>query len=119
MKETVKFAKEIKLGNRPSTFIAVAFPGAELYKMALEKGRIKDEEEYMMTLNKITPADPSINLTDMPDEEAAREIKLARREVMLYYYYRKPWTAVVQLFINLKETGFKNTINKIFKRLKK
>ena len=115
LRETVKFCKEISV--RPDIFFATAYPGTELYKMASEKGRIKDDEEYLMGLDTTLILDPSLNLTDMPDNEAKDELKAAIHDVRRHYYFTQPLVTVRNLFISLKEKGCKSTLNKIFENV--
>ena len=119
LKETVKFCKEIN--NPTSTYIATPFPGTVLYKIALKKGRIKDEEQYLMKLDTTLTYRPSVylNLTDMPDSEAKSAIREAILEVTLYYYIRRPWLFFRRLTVNLKENGMRITLLKISEKLKK
>lgn len=118
LRETVRFCK--KINNPTSTYIATPFPGTVLYKLALKKGRIKDEEEYLAKLDTTLTYRPSIylNLTDMPDEEAKSAIKKAMLEVTLYYYIRRPRLFFRRLIVNLRENGVRCTISKIVKKLK-
>ena len=115
LKETVKCCKEI--GIKPSLFFATPFPGTELYERALKKGCIKDEEEYMMALGTTSTTQFSVNLTDMPDEEALKKIKNTTREITLYYYLKDPWFPIRRSIANLKENGLKTTLVKIVERL--
>ena len=119
LKETVKFCK--KINNPTNTYIAAPFPGTVLYKIAVKKGRIKDEEDYLMKLDTTLLYRPSVylNLTDMPEEEAKAAIKKAILEVTLYYYIRRPWLFFRRLIVNLKENGIRHTILKIVGKLKK
>lgn len=110
LEETVRFAKEMDL--QPSTFFATAFPGTELYRMALEKGRIKDEEKYMMAFDKITISEWMVNLSDMPDEDAEKTIRKAMYNIKKFYYSRKPWIPIKLAFTNLKENGIKVVLGK-------
>ncbi len=80
LKESVDFFKELgELGAMPTISLSLAFPGTELYQKALEKGRIKNEEKYLMTMDELSIHDYQLklNLTEMPDEEAKREIASA------------------------------------------
>ena len=77
MRETVEFCK--RAGVAPQViFFATPYPGTELYRMAVERGRIGDEEEYVLGLaeqgEKI-----ACNLSTIPDEElrAARDEMVA------------------------------------------
>jgi len=98
VRESVEFFKEI--GVQPCIFFAQPFPGTELYKMALERGRIKGEErQYMMGLDRASILDmPSFNLTDMDDETASGVLSAAVRDIETYYArqaFRRMTPAVV------------------------
>ena len=104
LRETVTFFKE--LGVKPSVFFATAFPGTELYRMALEKGRIKDEEEYLMGLETENIGRLTLNLTDIPDAEAKKALLCAKKEIFNYYYGTRPWLIIIALINRIKYSGF-------------
>lgn len=108
LRETVEFSK--KLGVKPSIFFATAFPGTELYKMALEKGKIKDEEEYLMSLGTKNIGRLALNLTDIPDAEAKKILLGAKKDIVNYYYFTRPWLPIIALINVIKRRGFVNTI---------
>lgn len=108
LRETVNFCKRI--GVKPSLFFPVPFPGTELYKTAVEKGLIKDEESYLMTLDQSHLGDFFLNMTDMPDDVAIREVLAARKEIDYFY-----WIETVILMIKTK--GIKVVVQKSLKRL--
>ena len=110
LRETVEFCK--KLGVKPGIFFATAFPGTELYRMALEKGKIKDEEEYLMSLESRSTTIQGLNLSDIPDAEAGKILLSAKHEIYNYYYYTRPWLGIVVLIKAIKRRGFVNTIRK-------
>lgn len=97
VRESVEFFKEI--GVQPCIFFAQPFPGTELYRMALERGRIKDERQYMMGLDRASILDmPRFNFTDMDDETARGVLSAAVREIETYYArqaFRRMTPAVV------------------------
>lgn len=67
IQETIDFCKE--LGLTPEViFFLTAYPGTELYQMALREGRIKDEEAYILGLDE-QGEKININFTDFSDEE--------------------------------------------------
>jgi len=67
IRETVDFCKELEL--RPEVvFFMTAYPGTELYRIALEQGKIKDEEEYILGLGE-QGEKIRINFTDIPDDK--------------------------------------------------
>lgn len=90
LRETVKFVKDI--GIRPQLiYYATAFPGTELYKMAIAKNRINDEESYLMNLDKLSilSFSNSVNLTNMPDDKAGILIRSAIRDINRHYFYKE------------------------------
>lgn len=117
MAETVKLTQEILTKEIPQTFFATPFPGTELYRMALEKNFIKDEEKYLLSLDKIFIDEKSINLTEMSDDEAKKMVHKARRDIVIYYYYHKPWLAFAQLKNDLLNLGVKKSIEKIYSKM--
>ncbi len=67
IKETVDFCKELDL-TPEVIFFLTPYPGTELYQMALQQGKIKDEEEYILGLGEQGER-ISVNFTDYSDEE--------------------------------------------------
>ena len=108
LRETIDFSK--KLGVKPGIFFATAFPGTELYRKALEKGKIKDEEEYLMGLETENIGMMTLNLTDIPDAEAKKVLLGARKEILNYYYFTRPWLLIIALMNRIKSSGLVNTI---------
>lgn len=119
LRQTVEFCK--KLGVRPVLFYTAAFPGTEIYDNAVRKGIIKDEEAYMMNLDRTLIGEFSLNLTDMPDDEARREIESAAKEIEKYYLWReiKNMAIFKRIFARISEDGFLPAIDKIVRRIGK
>lgn len=122
LRETVSFVKG--LGIRPWLFYAIPFPGTELYDMTLAQGRIKDEEEYLMGLDKISIFSPhrDLNLTDMPDSLFLEAINSAARQINRHFFYRDlVWFRLFRLDVvkrslrYLTDNGFRKTARKIFR----
>jgi len=67
MKETVDFCKELSLVPEV-IFFTTPYPGTELYRMAIEQGKIVDEEEYILNLGE-QGEKIRVNFTDMSDKE--------------------------------------------------
>ena len=103
LRETVEFCKE--LGVKPAIFFATAFPGTELYRMAVEKGKIKDEEEYFMSLESRSTMRQALNLSDIPDAEARKILLGAKKEIINYYHYTRPWLPIIVLIDAIKRRG--------------
>ena len=100
LRETVVFSK--KLGVKPFVMFATAFPGTELYRMAFEKGKIKNEEEYLMGLDTQDIGMLKLNLTDIPNAELLG----ARREIFNYYNFTRPWLLIVAIINRIKYSDF-------------
>lgn len=116
LKETVKFCKEI--GVEPFVGYALALPGTELYKTAVEKGFIKNEEEYLLTMGRRTIFSFSVNLTDIRDDkEAVKETKYAFYAIKRYFFWKKirTLTTYKKTFLKLINKGFKKTFDDIMK----
>ncbi|MBW8000485.1 MAG: B12-binding domain-containing radical SAM protein [Planctomycetes bacterium] len=103
IKETTTYCKELNI--LPAYFFATAYPGTELWDMAIEQGHIKDEEEAMMNLSSIT--DFNINLTKMTDEEILRLQKESKREMQMHYFLRNPFVLPEKFFGLLKNKRLK------------
>jgi len=67
IEETVNFCKELDLIPEV-IFFATPYPGTELYQLALSEGKIKDEEEYMLSLGE-QGEKVRVNFTGFSDEE--------------------------------------------------
>ena len=67
MRETVDFCKELNLVPEV-IFFMTPYPGTELYRLAIEQGKITDEEEYILNLGE-QGEKIRINFTDIPDQE--------------------------------------------------
>lgn len=67
IQETIDFCKELDL--KPEViFFLTPYPGTELYDIALKRGLIKDEEEYILGLGE-QGEKVRVNFTDFTDEE--------------------------------------------------
>ncbi|MBU0686373.1 MAG: B12-binding domain-containing radical SAM protein [Candidatus Margulisbacteria bacterium] len=67
IQETIEFCKEADLTPEVIFFIT-PYPGTELYDLALQQGKIKDEEEYVLGLGE-QGEKIRVNFTDFTDEE--------------------------------------------------
>lgn len=113
LRETVNFCK--RLGVKPLLFYPMPFPGTELYKTAVEKGLIKDEEEYLMKMDQHRLGEFFLNMTDMPDNAAIREILSARRKIECFY-----WQDFVKNLIQMIRTqGIRVVARKAVRRLRR
>lgn len=67
VEESIQFCKSLNM-KPDAVFFTTAFPGTDLYRMALERGLIKDEESYIMGLWEMGEQ-MLLNFTEMPDQE--------------------------------------------------
>ena len=67
IQETIDFCKELDLVPEVIFFLT-PYPGTELYSMALQQNKIKDEEEYFLGLGE-QGEKIGVNFTDFSDEE--------------------------------------------------
>jgi radical SAM superfamily enzyme YgiQ (UPF0313 family) len=70
IEETVNFCKELDLIPEV-IFFATPYPGTELYSLAISQGKIKDEEEYMLSLGE-QGEKVRVNFTEFSDDELVR-----------------------------------------------
>jgi radical SAM superfamily enzyme YgiQ (UPF0313 family) len=112
LRKTVKYIKQLKVP--PGVFYTTVFPGTELYKLAVERGKIKNEEEYLMRVDMLDFNKYSLNLTTFADEDAENILKNAYNSIANYYALRRPWL----LFSRLKNKGIRWTAKKVFYMIK-
>ena len=67
IQETINFCKELDLVPE-AIFFLTPYPGTELYQIALQQGKIKDEEEYLLGLGE-QGEKVRVNFTNFTDEE--------------------------------------------------
>jgi radical SAM superfamily enzyme YgiQ (UPF0313 family) len=67
IQETIDFCKELGL-NPAVIFFTTPYPGTELYRMALQQGKIIDEEEYILNLGE-QGEKIRVNFSELADEE--------------------------------------------------
>jgi len=67
VQETIDFCKEADLVPEVIFFLT-PYPGTELYSMALERGKIEDEEEYILGLGE-QGEKIRVNFTDFSDDQ--------------------------------------------------
>lgn len=118
LKETVKFCKELDV--RPLLVYATPFPGTELYRIAVEKNLINDEEQYLMGLGQQSINKFSLNLTDMHDLEAKYEINYAAKEIEKFYLWKdiKNFNIYKRAILKWRKEGIRKTAIAILKGLK-
>jgi anaerobic magnesium-protoporphyrin IX monomethyl ester cyclase len=67
IRETIDFCKDLDLAPEVIFFLT-PYPGTELYKMALEQGKIRNEEEYVLGLGE-QGEKVRVNFTGFTDKE--------------------------------------------------
>ena len=67
IQETIDFCKELGL-NPAVIFFTTPYPGTELYRLALQQDKIKDEEEYILNLGE-QGEKIRVNFSELADEE--------------------------------------------------
>lgn len=67
IQETIDFCKQLNLIPEV-IFFATPYPGTELYRIAVQQGKIKDEEVYVMNLGEQGER-ISVNFTDFSNDE--------------------------------------------------
>lgn len=67
IQETIDFCKELNL-TPEVIFFLTPYPGTELYSMALQQGKIKDEEKYILNLGE-QGEKVRVNFTNFSDKE--------------------------------------------------
>jgi radical SAM superfamily enzyme YgiQ (UPF0313 family) len=70
IQETIDFCKDLDLSPEV-IFFMTPYPGTELYRMAIEQGKIKDEEEYILNLGE-QGEKIRVNFSELSDEELWR-----------------------------------------------
>jgi anaerobic magnesium-protoporphyrin IX monomethyl ester cyclase len=92
LRDTVELFKELSYGEYTSKkiFGCIPFPGTGLYTWCKQTGRIKDDADFY---NRYICQDWSldqlpVNMTSLPDAEAARVFKEANEELARFYMER-------------------------------
>ena len=85
VRETIDFIKEMDI-TISGFFYATPYPGTELYRQAKQMGKIKNEEEYVMSLGDAT--DFTINLTEFTDAELINLRGSVQEEMWMSYFRR-------------------------------
>lgn len=67
IQETIDFCKDVDLAPEV-IFFETPYPGTELYRMALQQGKIEDEEEYILNLGE-QGEDIRVNFSELTDAE--------------------------------------------------
>lgn len=89
IENTFRFFKRLDLPFIGSS--TTPLPGSELYKDCLAKGKIKDEEEYLLRLDSgYNLLGGSVNLTDFTDEEFRGKQRRLQIRITHQYLKRRP-----------------------------
>jgi radical SAM superfamily enzyme YgiQ (UPF0313 family) len=88
IKETIDFCKELELTPEVIFFIT-PYPGTELYRMALELGKIGDEEEYALNLGE-QGEKIMVNFSELSDEELLEAQEYMIRELNAWNKIKHP-----------------------------
>lgn len=87
MQETIDFIKKMDLEIN-KIFFPIPYPGTRLYKMALEQGKIVDEEATISKMKGL--AEFCINFTKWSDEELIKKREQMESIVKKHYYKKHP-----------------------------
>lgn len=68
IKDTLKFIKECKIDSAANYYVT-PYPDSEIYRYALNKGLIKDEDAYLEYISNSDAGEFKINLTRLSDTE--------------------------------------------------
>ncbi|MFH1130766.1 MAG: radical SAM protein [Pseudomonadota bacterium] len=85
VKETLRL--KLDLDINAGDFFATPYPGTKLYQMAIEKGLIKDEHEFAMSLN--NAYNFTVNLTDMSDRDFFNLRARASHELIVALFFKQ------------------------------
>lgn len=117
IKETVEFIKANNLHKKYGFFYTTPFPGTDLYREALKKGLIPDEEKYLESLGETT-IKPYINLTEMSDRELSDSRELINREIRKDYIDNNPLWLLENIFEYYKKNGFAKTVKRAAEKIR-
>ncbi|GAI25016.1 unnamed protein product, partial [marine sediment metagenome] len=79
IQETIDFCKQLNLIPEV-IFFATPYPGTELYRMAIQRGKIKDEEAYVQGLGE-QGEKIALNFTEFSDEKLLKIQKYVIEEL--------------------------------------
>jgi len=82
--ETMQF--KLDLDIMPGAFYATPYPGTKLYEYAQEKNLIKNEHEYVLSLN--DASDFTVNLTEFSNEDFFNVEKSANSELKIALIFK-------------------------------
>jgi len=117
IKETVDFIKTNNLHKNYGFFYTTPFPGTDLYKEALKKGLIQDEEKYLESLGETT-IKPYINLTEMSDKELTDSRELINREIRKNYMNKNPFWLLENIIAFYSKNGLAKTLKRALEKMR-
>lgn len=88
IRETIDFCKELEL-TPEVIFFMTPYPGTELYRMALESGKIRDEEEYVLNLGE-QGEKVRVNFSELSDQELLDAQEYMIRELNAWNKIKHP-----------------------------
>jgi anaerobic magnesium-protoporphyrin IX monomethyl ester cyclase len=88
IQETINFCKEVDLAPEV-IFFATPYPGTELYRMALEQGKINNEEEYILNLGE-QGEKIRVNFSELSDEQLWEAQEYAIKELNAWNKIKHP-----------------------------
>lgn len=91
IEETIGFCKELDLSPEVIFFLT-PYPGTELYEIALKKGKIKDEEEYLLGLGE-QGEKVRVNFTGFSDRELVEIQEYMIKELKAWNKVKHPEVA--------------------------
>ena len=93
VKKTVEFCREADI-TAPMLFVT-PYPGTAIYNMALNKGLIKDVEEFLMKMN--AADELLVNLTDFTDSDLIELRDWAQGTIGRSYLFKRPFIRIPSL----------------------
>jgi radical SAM superfamily enzyme YgiQ (UPF0313 family) len=101
VRATAEFFK--KIDHPYIGFTTTPLPGTDLYRQALEKGLIPDEEQYLIDLTSgYNRLEPAVNMTGFDTKEFVQIKKNLMAEVNQAYYRRHPVARLARTAVFLK-----------------
>lgn len=98
MRKTFQLLKQLAWGDFQwrFPFFCTPFPGTEIYQYALDKGLIRNDEDFYQKYKSFYTL--SVNLTEIPDEDFLRLFSELFVDLEAYYYKQLPkWRPIHQM----------------------
>lgn len=110
---TVRFFKEID--HHFVGFSTTPIPGTELYRSCLEKGIIRDEEDYLLRLDSgYNVSGMIINLTDFSDKDFVFKKRMLLLRIMHHHLKRKP-LAYARFFLGIAFNKARSLVSRVIR----